>query len=189
MSSRLCYGIFGLFLLASTIASHLLATYASLFQHETAYLYNPETTEMFEIEMVHSVSSIHFWNFLNPFGGHRRRDPEIGNYLGRLSELRERIKQHNLNYDRYKFDPDASMSLISLKYFIVDGQQSRKYLVPNEWQGLIEQYNENNNIVLANAVIIKEYWPNGYLGNAGWPVEVTVVSNVVIFFGRSANEL
>jgi hypothetical protein len=189
MKSQLCYGAFGLLLLMTAIATYLWATYASLLQDETAYIYRLETTEMFEIKMTHSVSPIHFWNFLNPFAAARRRVPEVGAYLGHLSGLRDSIRRHNLNPGTYQFEPDAPTSLISLDHFRIDDQGLNENSIPSEWQDLVTRDNEKDDVILANAVIIKQDWPIGLLGNAVWPVEVTLAGNVVIFFGRPANEL
>jgi hypothetical protein len=187
---QFCYGVFVLLLLLPVIAVYLWATFASLLEEDTAYLYNPVTTEIFAIGMTNKTSSIQLSGLLNPFAQARRRVPNVGIYLGHLNELRERINRYKADSDNFGSESmEESTDLVSLEYFPVGDQQLVGDFIPDEWQGLAIPDDKNDDIILANVVIIKENWPDGLLGDAVWPVDVSLISNVRIFFGRSANEL
>jgi hypothetical protein len=194
VKNHVCYAAYGLLLFVTVIAVYLWESYVSLFEDETAYLYNPETTEMFEIKMTHSISPIHIWDSLNPFVPVKRRVPGVSTYLGRLPELRDDIRQQNRNLDSLQLKPDvlefkldAPASSISLEYFRFDDGWLDSDLIPDEWQDVVTR--DSADVISAHAVFIKQEWPDGYLGDAIWPVEVSLASDVIIFFGRSANEL
>lgn len=188
MNERFCYGAFGLLLLVSTLAAYLWQSYSAVFDEEIAYLYNPETKDMFEINMAASTSSIHFWDLLSPLERVRRRDPDLVVYLGTLSEMRSRINDTNRNTHDTELH---SEDLLWIQYFrsYRDSVQQELFLVPNEWADLINEGEFFEDYIVADAIIIRQSWPDGYDGEPSWPVEVEWTDDVILLFGKLAHEI
>jgi hypothetical protein len=86
--------------LAFTIL-YLLSTYNSLFERRTAYLFDPETDDVFKIEMAPYLSEYNKWEAFVPFKSLHFTMPDYVRYVGKLHKM---LAESKADYDLLSTD-------------------------------------------------------------------------------------
>tara|TARA_R110001592_G_C13173620_1_gene750073 strand:+ start:2494 stop:3126 length:633 start_codon:yes stop_codon:yes gene_type:complete len=72
---------------------YIESSYSSLFERRPAYLYEPHSDDIYYLELAPWTSPNIKWKVFNPFYSIQYTEPDAGEYLGKLSELIEKIER------------------------------------------------------------------------------------------------
>lgn len=93
----------GLFIAFFTVL-YLISAYDDIYERQKAYLYDPESDDVYAIELAPLLSKYHKWEVFIPFKSLVYTEPDSAEYIGKLHS---KIAEFQADFDLLMNDPDA----------------------------------------------------------------------------------
>lgn len=194
----------GLFL-AFFMALYLVSAYDDIYDRRVAYLFDPESDDVFMIEMAPSLNRYKKWETFIPFKSLHYVDPDGAEYIGKLhNEISEfkadmELLKNDIEAWREKQDQEIekltsniSQDGFSLEYWDIEYyprpvQDAKSYMSETLASILRSHDIEENDVLLVDAVISKSKISDNRESDK--PVTIKIVRKALLFKGMAAYAL
>jgi hypothetical protein len=195
--------IIGGLVIAFLVALYLISAYDDIFERRIAYLFDPESDDVYVIELAPKLSKYHKWEVFFPFKSLHYTEPDGAEYIGKLHS---KIADFQANLDLLKNDPVAwnqkqdrenenlirdlsretvELEFLDVEYFPRPIQDASVYISETLAQVFKSREIKSNEILVVDAVIARRTVAIQST-SMDKPASLSIVRKALLFQGSAA---